>query len=275
MITKYASAIQDYNKLFDKANARLNEFGVTDANIGDLQSYFSRLRDLVYGPNDMLNTGRPEDIVRIEAGYEFLKLPLDEPHLIIDANQRTINTKPFTDAGGVLSVQGDEISEIVFFEVDRYFDSTDLSQMQIAIQWKNKQDEGSTPAFIRIVQASKDKLDEKLIFGWPITSEVTKVAGAVQFSVRFYDRVVDSEEFNYSLVTLPATLNIGASLSAVLDEDSMDDPRPTILSRLSNSRVLGGSEYAVAPVFVYPYSVGVSTDPVEVDFGQDNKSYLL
>ena len=133
MITKYASAIQDYDKLFDKSNARLTELGVTDAKIGDLQSYFSHLRDLVYGPNDVLNTGKPEDIIKIEAGYEFLKLPLDEPHLIINANQRTINTKPFTDAGGVLSVQGDEISEIVFFEVDRYFDSTDLSQMQIAI----------------------------------------------------------------------------------------------------------------------------------------------
>lgn len=147
--------------------------------------------------------------------------------------------------------------------------------MQIAIQWKNKQDEGSTPAFIRIVQATKDNLDEKLIFGWPITSEVTKVAGAVQFSVRFYDRVVDSEEFNYSLVTLPATLNIGASLSAVLDEDSMDDPRPTILSRLSNSRILGGSEYAIAPIFVYPYRGDESAyKPIQVDFGQDT-SYLL
>lgn len=147
--------------------------------------------------------------------------------------------------------------------------------MQIAIQWKNKQDEGSTPAFIRIVQASKDKLDEKLIFGWPITSEVTKVAGAVQFSVRFYDRVVDSEEFNYSLVTLPATLNIGASLSAVLDEDSMDDPRPTILSRLSNSRPLEGSEYAIAPIFIYPYKEDENGyKSIQVDFGQ-NTSYLL
>lgn len=147
--------------------------------------------------------------------------------------------------------------------------------MQIAIQWKNKEDEGSTPAFIRIIQTTKDNLDEKLIFGWPITSEVTRVPGAVQFSVRFYDRVVDSEEFNYSLVTLPTTLNIGASLSAVLDEDSMDDPRPTILSRLQNSRVLTGSEYAIAPVFVYPYRADVTDlSPVEVDFGTAS-SYLL
>jgi hypothetical protein len=32
-----------------------------------------------------------------------------------------------------ISVLGDEVAEILFFEVDRFYDSTDLSQTEIAI----------------------------------------------------------------------------------------------------------------------------------------------
>ena len=215
------------------------------------------LRDLVYGPNDSL-IDNPEEI---EKGYPFLKLPLDEPHLKIDANTRTINTKDFT---GVLSVQGDEIAEIVFFEIDRYFDAADFAQMQIAIQWKNKEEDGSTPAFIRIIEPSPDGEDEKLIFGWPITSDITRVPGAVQFSVRFYDRNDDTEEMNYSFVTLPTTMNIGASLTTDLDEDSMDDPRPVILNRLRNSTTLSQLDQAKAPIFVLHRPLSQ-----EVDLGKE------
>lgn len=220
------------------------------------------LRDLVYGPNDSF----ADDPVKLEQGYEFLKLPLDEPHLVIDANTRTINTKDFN---GLLSVQGDEIAEIVFFEIDRYFDATDLAQRQIAIQWKNKEYEGSTPAFIRIVEYVQE--DEKLYFGWPITSDITRIPGAVQFSVRFYDRNDASDEMDYSFVTLPATLNIGASLSAELDEDAMDDPRSIINRRLRNSTTLSQLDLAQPPIFVMPKADEV----IEVDLGSATSHNLM
>ena len=256
VITRYTSAPDKYNDLFSDATARLKGLGV-DVEIDSLEGYFMHLRDLVYGPNDSL-IDNPEEI---EKGYPFLKLPLDEPHLKIDANTRTINTKDFT---GVLSVQGDEIAEIVFFEIDRYFDAADFAQMQIAIQWKNKEEDGSTPAFIRIIEPSPDGEDEKLIFGWPITSDITRVPGAVQFSVRFYDRNDDTEEMNYSFVTLPTTMNIGASLTTDLDEDSMDDPRPVILSRLRNSTTLSQLDQAKAPIFVLHRPLSQ-----EVDLGKE------
>ena len=258
VITRYTSAPDKYDELFAEATARLQSAGLTDVKIESLEGYFMHLRDLVYGPNDIY-INEPKEI---EKGYHFLKLPLDEPHLKIDANTRTINTKDFT---GVLSVQGDEIAEIVFFEIDRYFDATDLAQMQIAIQWKNKEEDGSTPAFIRITKPISDEGDEKLIFGWPITSDITRVPGAVQFSVRFYDRNDDTEEMNYSFVTLPTTMNIGASLTTDLDEDSMDDPRPVILSRLRNSEgLLGQLDQAKAPVFVLHRPLSQ-----EVDLGKE------
>lgn len=261
VITRYTSAPDKYDELFDKANTRL---GLTKEGekIDSLKGYFMHLRDLVYGPNDSF-ANNPEEL---ELGYEFLKLPLDEPHLVIDANTRTINTKDFN---GLLSVQGDEIAEIVFFEVDRYFDATDLAQMQIAIQWKNKEDEGSTPAFIHIVKYVQE--DEKLYFGWPITSDITRTPGAVQFSVRFYERNNDTEEMDYSLVTLPATMNIGASLGAELDEDAMDDPRSIINRRLRNSTTLSQLDLAQPPIFIMPKAEEV----IEVDLGATTSHDLI
>lgn len=225
------------------------------------------LRDLVYGSTTKPAT--PEEEIN---NYKFLKLPLDEPHLKIDANTRTINTKDFVNAGGILSVQGDEISEIVFFEIDRYFDATDFAQQQIAIQWKNKDgDIGSTPAFIKVIDF--DGIDEKLVFGWPITSEVTRLAGPVQFTVRFYERG-DGDELVYSFVTLPTTLNIGASLAVELDEDSMEDPRPVILNRLRNSTILSQIDEAEPPIFVIPRTSDFASGPVVIDLTEGETRYL-
>ena len=215
--------------------------------INDLETYFHHLRDLVYGPNDEAANNKQ----LLEEGYIFLKLPSveEEGHFIIDANSRKIDTSNFN---AILSVQGDEIAEIVFFEIDRFFDATDLNQMDIAIQWSTKIDkkivEDYTPAFIKYV----DPKTEKLIFGWPITSEVTAAAGAINFSVRFYKKdPVNNGKLLYSFTTLPATMNIGASLQVDIANIIADDPTYTILNRLINSPLDGVEVEASTPVFVF------------------------
>lgn len=214
--------------------------------IDDLETYFHYLRDLVYGP-DEIATKTPG---LLEEGYIFLKLPNieDEGHFIIKANERKIDTSQFK---GVLSVQGDEIAEIVFFEIDRFFDATDLSQMDIAIQWSTKINgvhvEDYTPAFIKYVDPKTDQL----IFGWPITSEVTASAGAISFAVRFYKKdLVNNGKLLYSFTTLPAVMNIGASLQVDVANLVADDPTNIILRRLTNSP-LDGVEEASTPWFVF------------------------
>lgn len=214
--------------------------------INDLETYFHHLRDLVYGPNDEAAGNKQ----LLEEGYIFLKLPSveEESHFEINANTRKIDTSKF-DA--ILSVQGDEIAEIVFFEIDRFFDATDLNQMDIAIQWSTKINgavvEDYTPAFIKYIDPKTDRL----IFGWPITSEVTASSGAISFSVRFYKKdPLDNTKLLYSFTTLPATMNIGASLQVDIANMIADDPTQTILSRLMNSP-LDGIEDASTPWFVF------------------------
>ena len=230
--------------------------------INDLETYFHHLRDLVYGPNDEAAGNKQ----LLEEGYIFLKLPdvEEEGHFIIKANERKIDTSKFN---AILSVQGDEIAEIVFFEIDRFFDATDLNQMDIAIQWSTKINgvnvEDYTPAFIKYIDPKTDKL----IFGWPITSEVTASAGAISFSVRFYKKdPVNSGKLLYSFTTLPATMNIGASLQVDIANIVADDPTNTILNRLMNSP-LDGVEDASTPWFVFSNAtedLDAITAPVEL-----------
>lgn len=216
-----------------------------EAVIESLEEYFEHLKDLVYG-NDEL----PE-----EAALLFLKLPLDEPHFKINANTRKIEIpKHFMDNG--LSVQGDEVAEIVFFEIDRYYDATDLYETNIAIEWEigsgNTKVAGYTPAFIKTTHdfVTPDDKD-KVIFGWPITSEITAQAGKMTFSVRFYNEYANNNIYDYSFRTLPATININQGLAVDPLKVDADDASELILRRIVNSRKDGTYGEATIPYIMY------------------------
>ena len=86
------------------------------APISSLQEYFSYIQEL--SSLDMTYT----------------VLPLDEEPFIIDANTRQITVPEAFKTNGI-SAQGDEISEIVYFRIDRFYDATDLGLKKIYIEW--------------------------------------------------------------------------------------------------------------------------------------------
>lgn len=143
----------------------------------------------------------------------YLRLPLDEDIFEINANTREI-TVPVNFATNGVGVQGDEMSEVVYFSIDRFFDSTDLAndEIKIAIQWEARDPSGNiTQGFSRNFGKDIETIPGKIIFGWPISSEFTKASGTIRFAVRFY-QTNENSEFTYSLTTLPATVRIQASL---------------------------------------------------------------
>lgn len=244
MITKYSEL---YQALFEKANKRLYDLGIVadeqNTTIQDLEHYFQNLDYLVNGDGSRELT----DKERLE-GYLFLKLPLDEPAFTIDANTRVI-TVPDNFKKNGLSVVGDQIAEIVFFEIDRFYDATDLSLTKITIEWKSGPDnKGRTAAFIRDIESKGE--ENKLIFGWPITKEITERAGKIEFSVRFYRTDAD-KKLIYSFSTLPQTITINNSLNLSTKEVLPDDAAPLILGRVLNSLPGGTSANAATPYFVY------------------------
>ena len=251
MITNKTKYSELYDALFEKATERLAKFDIKEKNekgelvpvvIHSLEEYFSHLDDLVNGPEGSSLSEKER-----EEGYLFLKLPLDEPPLIINANDRTI-TVPDNFKKNGLSVVGDVVAEIVFFEIDRFYDATDLSLMQIGIEWENsKGTKGRTPAFIRDIESKAQ--EDKLIFGWPITAQITDIAGKIKFAVRFYQLDID-DKIVYSFSTLPQTITINSSLDIGMDEVEPDDATSIVLGRVLNSPH-GAIEAASQPYFVY------------------------
>lgn len=173
-----------------------------------------------------------------------LMQPSNEPRFSIDNNTREIHVPVEFKQNGI-SVVNDQMAEIIFFDVDRYYDITDLSTQEIAIYWNapGAEQTGVTPALCptcvsvdkngKIVQdiepddengsvvqntesndensTTNNNIKQKIIFGWPITSEVTAAAGNLSFFVRFYTENKNGEKI-YSLSTRETTVPIKATM---------------------------------------------------------------
>ena len=197
--------------------------------IQTLEQYFCHLKDLLDLPN----------------GYKYIMLPLDEPPLDIDANKRTI-TIPSNFKTSGLSVEGDELAETLFFRIDRYFDAMDLSTCEIFVQWNLPT--GDTYATI-VYMIDVESEPGKLIFACPLTSDITKVAGPVELSVRFIKRGA-GDTIAYSFNTLAARANISAALKINGDINYIESQKVQDLftAAIENSDMASG-EPAPAPVF--------------------------
>ena len=171
MITKVTQEnLSKYTKLFSEAAAELNAVNKWDENdankgkIDSLKQYFHYIADLA-----QINT-------------KYTVLPADEDVFDIDANTREIIVPSSFRKNGV-GVQNDHIAEVLYFRIDRYFDSQDLGLCKIYIQWQNASGElGLTREYSRDLNSEEGKL----IFGWPISESITQTAGPVQFAIRFY-----------------------------------------------------------------------------------------
>ena len=133
----------------------------------------------------MANSYNPPNIL--------IRIPASEPIYKIDLSSRVI------EAPKMLGVEADHEAELIYFMVDRYFDSVDLAQCVCAIQFRNAHQE----EYMYIVPAY-DTLSSpgKLIFAWNIQSPVTKYGGNVEFSFKFFKIDKTSGELLYELNTL-------------------------------------------------------------------------
>ena len=139
-----------------------------------------------------------------------LQIPSNEPIMKIDLNSRTIEAPEY------LSVQYDHNAETVFFIVDQYFDSVDLSTKTCIVQYKNALEEDR----IFIVPYYDLSYEEgKIVFPWCISGEATKVSGPVEFSVRFYEVDIDNRKFSYNLNTQPAKSKVLHGMKSTIPEE--------------------------------------------------------
>lgn len=239
-LVTFAQSLAKYSVLYVKEGEAAEGFepmlGITT-----LEEYFSWLRNLG-------NIDR-----------KYTVLPLDEDHFEINADTRAITIPASFKKNGV-AVQGDDLAEVLYFRVDRYFDYMDLNNTDIYIQWETPKDpvtglttKSLSPAYIRDI----DSEPGKLIFGWALSDAITANSGTLKFSVRFFQWADDEKAATgaekiiaYSFSTLTASVAIQAGLNFNLesDEHKVDDVGNRLIERLENSEIAGG--YAAAtPIF--------------------------
>lgn len=255
MITKVTKDNKGlYRALFEKAG---EEYLANPSAITSLDEYFACLKSLA-------------DINPI-----YTVLPLDEPVFSIDTNTRKITVPAEFSKNGV-SVQGDEVSEILYFSVDRYTDSMDLfrEDINIAIQWETAPDtkghtvQGISKEWIRDIASLKQ--EGKMLFGWAINSELTQNPGAVKFSIRFY-HFDEEQKLDFSLNTLTSTVVINPSIDYKFDENGdssvkIVDSSNLIKNRLKDSITPDSVAAAADPYFIINLPIGFETDEDEVKY---------
>ena len=250
--------------LFDKANELIKEIpGAT--HIDNIDEYFLNLGHI----KKALQEQNINDI-------SYFMLPIDEPLFEINANTRLIKIPDEFKTG--ISVQGDEIAETIFFSIDRYYDTTDFYDDYIipVIQWKYADQSGvgvyhlsaTTGKVVMVDENSKTGGTIKVVFGWPITSEVTSRAANIQFSVRFLTIFDDEgklitdwtdhpisnpEDLEYSFSTLNAVTKINPSLDVKINEGafSYDNKNYLIWKRMRNSKPADLNLQAINPIIEY------------------------
>lgn len=175
--------------------------------------------------------GNIQEIAQLDP--KFLRLPLDEPMLEINANTRKINIDSTDFKANGISVQGDHLAETVFFKIDRYFDFMDLMNTEIYINWKIGSESGRDKCFIK----SDSIIPGCIVFGWSISNHITGKSGSLSFAVEL--EIMHDDGQKYSLNTLAATAAIKDGL--VLIDPELYDMSDNVLAILSNSQFGEGS----------------------------------
>ena len=223
---------------------------------------------------------------------KFVMLPMDdeENYFVINANTRAI-TVPQSFVKNGISVQGDVVSEIIYFKIDRFYDMDDLATKQVYIEWrtsevdnKGKRIEGVSVPFI----VDSNVAPGYVIIGWPISPELTKKAGKIEFAVRFFtmdDTDGNNPELLYSLSTLVATAEVKPTLNLDLKKIALEDSElnynDLIISRLVDTE--SNNENAPDPevpqfteeAFFYHSGTGYNVIEKINDEGQDYDSYKV
>lgn len=259
---KIASDSRYRDKLFKKASALL---GATDASSPDyitgIYEYFMALPEIV---NKAIEQG--------EDWKYYTILPLDEPVMEVNANTREII---IPSALKTIGVVGDNKAEIIFFTIDRFFDTVDFGSpdMEAVIEWRRgsgvNQIENISKAYIKELTL----YDDKVLIGWPIEDIMTEEAGNIEFALRIFQvSNENAEDVIYSFSTKPAKVSIASTLNLYPESDStLDDCSIDILNRIkrTTSPEAWGDNTVIPPIF----DINMKDLPVATLYSQANNYY--
>lgn len=141
--------------------------------------------------------------------------PLTPNSKIIPIN---LNTRIIEMPDSII-VEEDHLSNIIYFEMDRFFDNYDLANSIGIIQYINAEGEGYLyPIPFYDIFTKKD--EHKIIFPWCIEGHATKSFGDVEFAIKFFE--IKNKKIIYNINTQPAIATITKGLDKSPIENSND-----------------------------------------------------
>lgn len=153
----------------------------------------------------------------------FYRTELRDEHEII----KIVNKSPVLENVNIGNiVRGETNSNILTFEIDRYYDGADLSTMGIQFLVKSGDAISVEPAY------NLQYSDEQIRFSWVMSYFATSCK-SVTATIEFYG-VIDND-IDYSLKTTPFTIRVKDSLDLNAINDGFISDHPTnYLISLSN-----------------------------------------
>ena len=174
---------------------------------------------------------------------QYIRIPFGEERFTIDLDPRTIKV-PSDFAKNGVGVAGDHLAELIFFEVNRFYDLMDLLNCDINLYWKNSGSKNS--AITAAKPFALDANDEKIIFGWYISEDAARYAGTIEFTVEFVKQELVHDGNNqvesrivFRLNTQPAKITIKPSLDLTnLDTSYIEDYQSLLFTRSIYSNII-------------------------------------
>ena len=247
IVKKNAPALEEaYNNLFIESYQYLEGKGLLREDEAGKES-FSSLPEYYSHMNDFFTT----------EAWKYIFLPLDEKVFEIELNSRNIIVPPAFSR--LVSVQSDQLAEMIVFSVDRYFDYMDLANTSIYVQWRLPDGTENATRIFMIDLSTPDKIR----FAWPISDIITNQNGTVKFSVRFF-RIApstdedDTKKLIYSLNTLESSINIAPAHQATINDEAQVEIQNSDANNLFHNVIIN-SNY---------YEEGV-TPPAQPSFGEN------
>lgn len=150
---------------------------------------------------------------------EFEILDMEDEHPIIKVSDRTIEMP--TNYNIILS--NDANSQLLTFELNRYFDGIDLSKQSISVNFINAVGEKDSSIVVNV-----NVTDDKLRCGWLLDENVSSENGIVTFELEFLS--IDKNNKKYLWQTLPASFRVEKSL--FMEDMTIEEKYPTIIESI-------------------------------------------
>ena len=147
---------------------------------------------------------------------------MTDEHDTLKIEKRTI----ILDDNKNMVIQGDNESQLITFEIDRYQDGVDISDKIITIKYINALGRGYR------AKASKVEIEDTVIrFAWLISMSVTAASGNVKFAIEVIGDVRNNDYYIWQ--TLPATIPVEAGIGITgFDEEESPDWYLDILNKI-------------------------------------------